>query len=149
MDVVGVGGGLFSYPVQAIVQAASSHEHMATVTALYLSFYQIGSALGNAISTAIWTQVLPRALVDELGDADLAATAFSTPLDFVVEYGPGTPQRVAMVSAYSHVQRYLAITGLCLSVITFIASIFLRNFRVDNRQSLTEDERKGRVVASG
>ena len=147
--ILGVGGGLFSYPVQAIVQAASSHEHMATVTALYLSFYQIGSALGNAISTAIWTQVLPGALADELGNADLAASAYSAPLDFAIEYAPGTPERVAMVAAYSHVQRYLAITGLCLSVITFIASIFLRNFRVDNRQSLTEDERKGRVVASG
>ena len=146
--ILGVGGGLFSYPVQAIVQAASSHEHMATVTALYLAFYQIGSALGNAISTAIWTQVLPSSLLEELGDADLAASAYAAPLDFAVEYPHGTPQRVSMVADYSHVQRYLAITGLCLSVITFVASCFLRNFRVDGRQSLTEDERKGRVVAS-
>ncbi len=146
--VLGIGGGLFSYPVQALVQAASSHEHMATVTALYLAFYQIGSALGNAISTAIWTQVLPGALAGQLGDADLAAAAYSTPLTFVETYTAGTPERVAMVAAYSHVQRYLAITGLCLSCITFVASLVLRNFRVDGRQSLTEDERKGRVPAS-
>ena len=146
--ILGVGGGLFSYPVQAIVQAASSHEHMATVTALYLAFYQIGSALGNAISTAIWTQVLPNSLLEKLGDADLAASAYAAPLDFAAEYPHGTPQRISMVAAYSQVQRYLAITGLCLSVITFVASCFLRNFRVDSRQSLTEDERKGRVTVS-
>ncbi|RYP36051.1 hypothetical protein DL767_003523 [Monosporascus sp. MG133] len=144
--VLGVGGGLFAYPVQAMVQAAVSHEHMATMTALYLAFYQIGSALGNAISTAIWTQVLPAELAHQLGDAALAADAYSQPLTFIVTYVAGTPERIAMVAAYSHVQRYLAITGLCLSVITFIASMFLRNFRVDGRQSLTEDERKGRVV---
>ncbi|KAK7747662.1 hypothetical protein SLS62_008988 [Diatrype stigma] len=141
--VLGIGGGLFSYPVQALIQAASSHEHMATVTALYLSFYQIGSALGNAISTAIWTQVLPGALLQELGDAALAKDAYSAPLTFVLTYTAGTAERVAMVAAYSHVQRYLAITGLCLSVITFAASLCLRNFRVDGRQSLSEEERKG------
>ncbi|RYO93133.1 hypothetical protein DL762_001260 [Monosporascus cannonballus] len=144
--VLGVGGGLFAYPVQAMVQAAVSHEYMATMTALYLAFYQIGSALGNAISTAIWTQALPAELARQLGDAALAADAYSQPLTFIVTYVAGTPERVAMVAAYSHVQRYLAITGLCLSVITFVASMFLRNFRVDGRQSLSEDERKGRVV---
>lgn len=146
--VLGIGGGLFSYPVQALIQAASSHEHMATVTALYLSFYQIGSALGNAISTAIWTQVLPGALLRELGDADLVTAAYSTPLTFVLTYAVGTAERAAVVAAYSHVQRYLAITGLCLSVITFAASLCLRNFRVDGRQSLTEEERKGGAPAA-
>ncbi|RYP72749.1 hypothetical protein DL769_004365 [Monosporascus sp. CRB-8-3] len=144
--VLGVGGGLFAYPVQAMVQAAVPHEHMATMTALYLAFYQIGSALGNAISTAIWTQALPGELARQLGDAALAADAYSQPLTFIVTYVAGTPERAAMVAAYSHVQRYLAITGLCLSVITFVASMFLRNFRVDGRQSLSEDERKGRAV---
>lgn len=143
--VLGIGGGLFSYPVQALVQAASSHEHMATMTALYLAFYQIGSALGNAISTAIWTQVLPTSLLEQIGDADLAASAYSEPLTFILAYTVGTPERTAMVAAYSHVQRYLAITGLCLSCITFAASLVLRNFRVDGRQSLTAEERKGRT----
>ncbi|KAI5868707.1 MFS transporter [Durotheca rogersii] len=146
--VLGIGGGLFSYPVQALVQAATSHENMATVTAMYLSFYQIGSALGNAISTAIWTQVLPRTLQQELGSADMASDAFSTPLTFIEDYAVGTPERTAIIAAYSQVQRYLAITGLCLSVITFAASLLLRNFKVDGRQSLTEEERKGRVTAA-
>ncbi|CAE6536813.1 unnamed protein product [Rhizoctonia solani] len=142
--VLGFGGGLFPYPTQALVQAASSHEQMATMTALYLSFYQIGSALGNAISTAIWTQTLPKKLAEHLGDAMAAANAYASPLTYIASYPVGTPERTAMVAAYSDVQRYLAITGLCLSLIVFVSSLFLRNYKVDERQSLSEEERLGR-----
>ncbi|CAE6471065.1 unnamed protein product [Rhizoctonia solani] len=142
--VLGFGGGLFPYPTQALVQAASSHEQMATMTALYLSFYQIGSALGNAISTAIWTQTLPKKLAEHLGNATAAASAYASPLTYIASYPVGTPERTAMVAAYSDVQRYLAITGLCLSLIVFVSSLFLRNFKVDERQSLSEEERLGR-----
>jgi predicted MFS family arabinose efflux permease len=45
--VLGVGGGLFPYPVQALVQASTKHEHVAMITALYLTTYQIGSAIGS------------------------------------------------------------------------------------------------------
>ncbi|CAE6422239.1 unnamed protein product [Rhizoctonia solani] len=147
--VLGFGGGLFPYPTQALVQAASSHEQMATMTALYLSFYQIGSALGNAISTAIWTQTLPKKLAQHLGDATAAASAYASPLTYIASYPVGTPERTAMIAAYSEVQRYLAITGLCFSVIVFVASLFLRNYKVDERQSLPEEERLGHKVSEG
>lgn len=145
--VLGFGGGLFPYPTQALVQAASSHEQMATMTALYLSFYQIGSALGNAISTAIWTQTLPKKLLEHLGDATAAASAYASPITYIASYPLGTPERTAVIDAYSEVQRYLAITGLCLSLIVFVSSLFLRNYKVDERQSLSEEERLGRKVA--
>ncbi|QRW19025.1 major facilitator superfamily transporter [Rhizoctonia solani] len=141
--VLGFGGGLFPYPTQALVQAASSHEQMATMTALYLSFYQIGSALGNAISTAIWTQTLPKKLAQRLGDATAAASVYASPLTYIASHPVGTPERTAVIAAYSDVQRYLAITGLCLSLIVFVASLFLRNYKVDERQSLSEEERLG------
>jgi SIT family siderophore-iron:H+ symporter-like MFS transporter len=47
--VLGIAGGLFPYPVQALVQAASKHEHVAMITALYLTTYQIGSAIGSKL----------------------------------------------------------------------------------------------------
>ena len=36
---------------------------LAVITALYLASYNIGSALGGSVSGAIWTNVLPGALV--------------------------------------------------------------------------------------
>jgi SIT family siderophore-iron:H+ symporter-like MFS transporter len=35
--VLGFGGGMFSYPAQASIQANTRHEHLAVITALYLS----------------------------------------------------------------------------------------------------------------
>lgn len=144
--VLGVGGGLFAYPVQALVQAASSHEMMATMTALYLTFYQIGSALGNAVSTAIWTQTLPGRLTRELGNATLALSVYADPFTFASTSGWETAERQQVVKAYGETQRLLAITGICLSLVTLIAALGLRNYKVDERQSLSEEERKGKVV---
>jgi SIT family siderophore-iron:H+ symporter-like MFS transporter len=45
--VLGIAGGLFPYPVQALVQASTKHEHVAIITALYLTTYQIGSGIGS------------------------------------------------------------------------------------------------------
>lgn len=42
--LLGFGGGMFPYPAQALVQAATDHEHVAMITALYLAVYQVGSA---------------------------------------------------------------------------------------------------------
>lgn len=42
--LLGFAGGMFPYPTQALVQAATQHEHVAIITALYLSTYNIGSA---------------------------------------------------------------------------------------------------------
>lgn len=42
--LLGFAGGMFPYPTQALVQAASAHEHVAVITALYLSIYNVGSA---------------------------------------------------------------------------------------------------------
>lgn len=42
--LLGFGGGMLSYPTQAMVQAACKHEHVAMITALFLATYQVGSA---------------------------------------------------------------------------------------------------------
>jgi len=45
--ILGIAGGLFPYPTQALVQSAVQHERLAVITSLYLACYSIGSALGN------------------------------------------------------------------------------------------------------
>ena len=45
--ILGIAGGLFPYPTQALVQAAVQHERLAVITSLYLACYSIGSAIGN------------------------------------------------------------------------------------------------------
>lgn len=142
---LGIAGGFFPYPVQALVQAATKHEHVAVITALYLTMYQIGSAFGNTISGAIWSNTLPGKLATYLApiNGTLAAAAYDAPLTFILAYPVGTPERGAVVRAYNETQRYLAVTGVCLAVPLFVAALCLRNPRLGDLQALPEAERAG------
>ncbi|KAI8070829.1 ferrichrome-type siderophore transporter [Gongronella butleri] len=140
--LLGIGGGLFPYPVQALIQAATKHEHVAIITAVYLTTYQIGSAIGNSISGAIWTNTLPAKLEAALGplNATLPTYAYSSPLYFIVDYPLGTPERTAMIGAYSQVQQLLTITGTALAVPLIIAALCLRNPVLGDTQALDNAE---------
>ncbi len=141
--LLGIAGGLFPYPGQASIQAATQHEHVAVVTALYLTCYNIGSAFGNAVSGAIWTQVLPGRLNTNLarfGNETLATAVYGNPFAFTAAFPVGTAERAEVIDAYQHTQRLLCITGICLCVPLVIFSCLLRDPRLGNTQSRPEAE---------
>lgn len=132
----GFGAGLFTYPTQASIQSCTSHANMAVITAFYLSSYNIGAAIGASISGAVWTQLLYKRLLKGLGDAELATTAYGSPFTFTATYTWGTPEREAAVVAYRHVQKVLCIIGLCCCVPLLVATLFLRDHRLESAQSI-------------
>lgn len=143
--ILGFAGGLFPYPVQTLIQAATQHEHLALVTGLYLALYNIGSAIGSTISGALWTQILPgeleRNLARVTNNATVAVYAYSNPLFFVFDYPVGTPERDAVIVSYRHIQRMLCITGICLCIPLIAFSLCLRNPRLGREQSLPDAEK--------
>lgn len=128
--VWGVGTTLFTYPVTASVQAATSHDNMATVTALNYTLYRIGSAIGAAVSGAIWTQTLYKQLVKRMGDSTLAASAYASPYAFIADYPWGTPVREAMVESYRYVQRLETIVAIVFCAPLVIFSLCLRDAKL-------------------
>ncbi|PYI15611.1 MFS general substrate transporter [Aspergillus violaceofuscus CBS 115571] len=114
--LLGIASRLFPYPAQASIQAATKHEHLAVVTALFMTCYNIGSALGGTISGAIWTQVLHRQLEIRLNNATLAAEVYADPFTFSLQHPMGKPAREAVVDAYRDAQKLLCITGICLTL---------------------------------
>ncbi|KAF5622767.1 siderophore iron transporter 1 [Fusarium tjaetaba] len=144
--LLGIAGGMFPYPAQASLQAYVTHERLAVMTGLYLAVYQIGSACGNAVSGAIWTQVLPVRLAQSFssfGNETLAVYAYTQPLSAIIDFPVGSPERDAMIDAYKHVQRLLVITGICLCVPLIAFSLCLRNPKLTDQQNLVEDEKPG------
>ena len=139
--LLGIAGGMFPYPAQASIQAATKHEHVAVITGLYLASYNIGSALGNTVSGAIWTQVVPGELTSRIGNATEALQWYASPLDLVALYPPGTPNRDAAIDSYKHVQRLLCITGICLCAVLIFFSCVIRNPRLGDEQSLPDAEK--------
>jgi SIT family siderophore-iron:H+ symporter-like MFS transporter len=143
--LLGLAGGMFPYPAQASIQAATKHEHVAVITGLYLATYNVGSALGGAISGTIWTNVLPSKLEENLapfGNATLAASTYANPFAIAAVYPVGTPVRMAIIASYQHAQRLLCITGICLCVLLIGFAFCLRNPRLGDEQSLPEAEKE-------
>ncbi|KAL7800327.1 ferrioxamine B transporter [Trichoderma ceciliae] len=139
--VLGVAGGLFPYTAQASIQVGLKHENLAVMTGLYLAVYNIGSALGNTVSGALWTQLLPKALESRLVDINstLAIDAYGNPLVAILPYPPGTPERDAIIDAYQHIQRLLTITGICICVPLIAFSLAIRNPRLTSEQTLATE----------
>ncbi|KAF5010748.1 hypothetical protein FDECE_3103 [Fusarium decemcellulare] len=138
--LLGVAGGLFAYPTQASIQASASREHVAILTGLYLSFYNVGSAFGTCLSGAIWTQTLYKTLESNLGNATLAKNIYNSPFSIVPDYPVGTETRALIIESYSQVQRLLCIAGICVCIPMIGFALALRNPKLSEQQVQTEDE---------
>lgn len=141
--LLGLAGGLFAYPTQASIQASATHEHVAILTGLYLSFYNVGSAFGTALSGAIWTQTLLPSLKKSLAfqsNATLARAVYDSPFTVVPLYPVGTEVRTAIIDSYQHVQKLLCIAGICLCVPMIGFALALRNPRLSEHQIQVEAE---------
>ena len=114
------------------------------MTGVYLATYNIGSALGNTVSGAMWQQIIPSELQRQIGNATLAAAVYADPFTFAANNPVGTPDRDAVIAAYRHVQRLLCIAGICLSVLLIAFSLVIRNPKLGKEQSLEHAEEFGR-----
>ncbi|CAL3971964.1 unnamed protein product [Diplocarpon coronariae] len=142
--LLGVAGGLFSYPAQASIQAATTHEHVAVITGLYLATYNVGSAFGNTVSGAIWTQTLIPTLIRNLpspyNNVTMAQQIYGSPFEYAANYSIGTPLRDGIVESYRYTQKLLTITGICLCVPLIVFSLLIDNPKLGEEQSLPDAE---------
>ena len=145
MVVWGIGNTMMSYPVVVSLQSITSHENMATVIALFYAVYRIGGAVGSAVSGAIWTQILYKKLLENLGDPALAASAYGSPLAFIQLHPWGSPTRIAMVDAYRYVQKYEILIGLIFATPLIVFALFLRDPPLTDKQAQT-DLKDGEIV---
>jgi MFS transporter, SIT family, siderophore-iron:H+ symporter len=140
--LLGIAGGMFPYPAQASLQVGLRHEQMAVMTGLYLATYNLGSAFGGAMSGAIWSQVLPGELEQRMtpfNNATLATWAYGDPFAFIIQFPVGTPERQALIDSYKQAQRLLTIIGICLCVPMIAFAVALRNPKLNDEQTLAED----------
>jgi SIT family siderophore-iron:H+ symporter-like MFS transporter len=143
--LLGVAGGFFPYPALVSIQAAVKHEHLAVITGVYLASYNIGSALGNAVSGAIWTNIVPRELNSRIANSTLAAQWFSLPLTMVLDYPPGTPDRDAAIVVFKYVQSLICTIGLGLCAVLIFFACVIRNPKLGYEQSLPDAEERGKA----
>ncbi|KAK9464215.1 major facilitator superfamily domain-containing protein [Lipomyces oligophaga] len=139
--LLGFGAGFFTYPTQTSIQTCTNHIYMGTAISMYLAAYYVGSAFGTSISGAIWTQLAPKQLLQNLnGNSTLAAAAYGDPFTFAATYPFGTPERDGLVRSYQHVQKILCTVGVCLCVPLIGFAFCLRDRELGSKQSYEMDE---------
>jgi MFS transporter, SIT family, siderophore-iron:H+ symporter len=133
--VLGIASGMFPYPAQASLQVQLKHENLAGMTGVYMAMYNVGSALGNAVSGAIWTSMLPMHLNHADLDANIASSVYADPLKAVPKL-TSSRQRDAVMDAFRAVQRLLTITGICLCIPLLGFALALRDPKLNDEQVL-------------
>lgn len=144
--LVGLGTGIFATCGQLAVMAPVTHQQLAVVNALWGLFGSFGSSIGFAIAGAMWNNILPVEIEKRLPEESkhLAATIFG---DMVMQmsYADGTPERDAIVGAYSDVMRKMVIAGACFIPLC-LGSIYLwKNINVKKLEEEQGKQTKGVV----
>lgn len=130
---LGVGGSLTHVPAQLGVQASASHSEVAAATALFLTFLEIGGAVGSAISGAIWTSNIPKKLAlylppetrdqaaDIYGNITLASRGFPM----------GSPTRIAINQAYQETMTKILSVAVLVALPCMVLSLMMTDYRLD------------------
>ncbi|GJN91562.1 hypothetical protein Rhopal_004585-T1 [Rhodotorula paludigena] len=123
--VRGLGSGAISFPVQAAIQSVTKHEHLAAITAGYLTVFYLAQGVGSAIGGGIWSNMVPQRMNNYIANQTLAAQAYANPLGLLATYAPGTEVRDAMSRAQGETQ----------------VPCFLQTVRLTDEQSLEQVEK--------
>lgn len=128
---ISVGGSIFIIVEQIAILAAVDHRHVAAALAMLYVAGNVGGALGNTISGAIWTNTFEKALERNLpasATGDLEDIYNS--LDVQLSYAVGSPVRLAIQQAYGYAQTRMLAAGTGIMGFTIIAMLLMRNINV-------------------
>ncbi|KAL1621488.1 hypothetical protein SLS54_005509 [Diplodia seriata] len=129
----GIGGGMLNVPAQLGVQASVSHQQVAAATAMFLTILEIGGAVGNAISGAIWTNSVPGKLERYLpeGIRDQASLIYGNVTLASAGWPMGTPERMAVNRAYQESMHTLLLVAVVASAPLVPLSLMMANYSLD------------------
>lgn len=130
---VGVGGGMINVPAQLGVQASVNHQQVAAATAIFLTIFEIGGAVGAAIAGATWGSLaLPKLRAylppETAGQALALYNDYTT---VIADYPVGTPTRDAINRAYQESINVLNIIAICVAGIIIFLSLGMKNYKLD------------------
>lgn len=128
---ISVGGSIFIICEQIAVLAAVDHQHIAAGLALLYVAGNVGGAVGNTISGAIWTNTFRKALEKNLPESTLPDVEdIYNSLDVQLSYEVGSPERLGIQQAYGYAQTRMLAAGTGIMALSFIWILLIRNINV-------------------
>ncbi|KAK9377522.1 major facilitator superfamily domain-containing protein [Lipomyces chichibuensis] len=150
--LAGVGGGMLSLASQVGVQASCNQSDVAVATALFLTVFSLGSAVGAAISGAIWTSLLPKLLIKYVPEPILDQVP-----DIYADFGYArrmfpdldSLERQAIIHAYKDVMALLIWIAVAVTLPCAIASCFMREYNLEELSKLLTESRAQNMHSYG
>ncbi|KAL1957863.1 hypothetical protein VTO42DRAFT_5428 [Malbranchea cinnamomea] len=111
--IISLSGGTLMICEEIAIMAAASHNDLAVVLALQGLFGNLGGAIGQTLSGAIWSQTVPHYLVKYLpAEARAKAMEVYASLPAQLAFPMGSPEREGIMAAYSVGMRRMLIAGV-------------------------------------
>ncbi|KAL4920380.1 major facilitator superfamily domain-containing protein [Aspergillus aurantiobrunneus] len=123
-----ISGSIFILVEQLAILAAVDHQHVATALALLNVVGTIGNSAGLTISTSIWQNTFPGALMRYLPES--AMENFSNIYDDLATqtgYPVGSPVRTAIQNAYAYAELRLLAVGCGIMVLAIPWCVLIRD----------------------
>ncbi|KAM5541824.1 hypothetical protein V8D89_004553 [Ganoderma adspersum] len=135
----GMGGGFSTVAASVAAQASVPHVDMATATAILFVWSEIGSAVGSAVSGAIWTSEMPVKLAEHLPDVDQATrdSLFGSITD-VMAFPFGDPTREGVIAAYGDVMLLMLIAATVIAAVSFLLAFGMPNWYLGDSQNAVD-----------
>ncbi|GKU14425.1 unnamed protein product, partial [Fusarium langsethiae] len=144
--LVGFGAGVFSTVDQVAVMAPVTHQYLAATSALSGLFGGVGAAIGYAIAGAFWNNVMPAQLLERLPESAKAnASVIFGSIEVQKEFADGSLEREAIIGAYAHTMRLMAIVGVATMPLCVLSIIIWRNINVRKVEEEKGKQTKGMV----
>jgi hypothetical protein len=142
MTFVAIGSGTIMITDEiAILAAVKEQQHFAVAIALVSMFGSIGSAFGLTVSSAIWQDEFPKALMkyiplEDMANIEMIYMDIMTQLSYPVD----SPTRIAIQKAYGDSQKYLFIAATAVWILGIAGTLMWRNIDLKSIK-----QTKGRV----
>ena len=138
--------GVWALLGQLGIMASVGHQQIAVGLALFGLFGSIGQSIGFAIAGGLWTNTMPGKMYKYL-PANLKDQALDIYADITVQlgYAAGTPERDAIIHAYSDVQRIMAICGSCFMALAILSLFLWKNINVRTLEETQGKQTRGMV----
>lgn len=128
---ISMGGSVIILCEQLAVLATADHQHIAALLALLYVVGNIGGAVGNAISGAIWTNTFGQALARYLpADAQAGLEDIYSSLDIQLSYEWGSPERIGIQNAYGYAQQRMLIAGTAIMALCLVWVLLIKNINL-------------------
>lgn len=129
--LLAISAGTMTVSMMMAVLAKAKPGQVPMRMALFYMMSMMNSALGSTISTAIWRNTLPGALIQFL-PPDLKSIAGRIAGSIVVQlsYPPGSVGREAVIEAFALAWRYLMIAGTAAMGISVVGVILMKEHHV-------------------